>query len=363
MVVSSDSAALAGSAAGEAGTPGLTGAQQRDAYRTMVLARVTDERCLVLQRQGRIGFYVPLQGQEATQIGAARALRPEDWMFPAYRELGVALARGVPLVSLLDQFLGNSGDLLKGRQMPNHYGFRAQNFVVASSPIGTQITQAVGAAMAAQRRGDSIVTVPFFGDGATSSNDFHAGLNFAGVFRAPVVFICQNNQWAISLPREKQTRSATLAEKAAAYGFGGVVVDGNDLAAVYRAVAEARARAVSGGGPTLIEAQVYRFGPHSTSDDPRRYRTDAQLDAAKQRDPLHVLKAQLLAAGVLDEAADQKIWEDARTELSAALAQAEATPPVEPHSFLDDVFAQPTPRLVEEKAQFDALVRDGVIRP
>ncbi len=363
MAASTDSAAIGTATPGGSAVPDLSVAQRRDAYRLMVLARVTDERCLLLQRQGRIGFYVPLQGQEATQIGAALALRAEDWIFPAYRELGVALTRGVSLVSLLDQFLGNSGDLLKGRQMPNHYGFRAQNFVVASSPIGTQITQAVGAAMAARRRGDAIVTVPFFGDGATSSNDFHAGLNFAGVFRAPVVFICQNNQWAISLPRAQQTRSATLAEKAAAYGFPGVVVDGNDLGAVHRAVSEARSRALSGSGPTLIEAQVYRFGPHSTSDDPRRYRTDAQLEAAKQKDPVHALKTELIATGALDEAADQKLWEDARTEFSAALARAEATSAVEAHSFLEDVFAAPTPRLAEERAQFDALVKDGVIRP
>jgi TPP-dependent pyruvate/acetoin dehydrogenase alpha subunit len=364
MVVSADSAA-ASAAAPETpvGALELTTAQLRDAYRLMVLARVTDERCLLLQRQGRIGFYVPLQGQEATQIGAALALRPEDWIFPAYRELGVALARGVTLPALIDQFIGNSGDLLKGRQMPNHYGYRAQNFVVASSPIGTQITQAVGAAMASRRRGDSLVTVPFFGDGATSSNDFHAGLNFAGVFKAPVVFVCQNNQWAISLPRSEQTRSATLAEKAGAYGFGGVVVDGNDLRAVYRAVSDARARAIGGGGPTLIEAQVYRFGPHSTSDDPRRYRTDAQLEAAKQRDPLHVLKEELLAAGALDESGDARLWEDARAELSAAIARAEATPPVDPRSFFEDVFAQLTPRLEEERARFDVLVKEGAIQP
>jgi len=363
MVGTTGSTPLASASEATSVAAPLSVEQRRDAYRWMVLARVTDERCLLLQRQGRIGFYVPLQGQEATQVGAAMALRPEDWIFPAYREMAVALARGVPLKSLLDQFLGNSGDLLKGRQMPNHYGFRAQNFVVASSPIGTQITQAVGAAMAARRRGNPLVAVPFFGDGATSSNDFHAGLNFAGVYRAPVVFVCQNNQWAISLPRAQQTRSATLAEKAAAYGFPGVVVDGNDLGAVYRAVADARTRALSGEGPTLIEAQVYRFGPHSTSDDPRRYRSDAQLEAAKQSDPVHRLSAELVAAGALDAASDQKLWEDARTELAAALAQAEATAAVEPPSFLDDVLAEPTPRLREEQAQFEALVREKVIRP
>ncbi len=350
-------------ASGSDSADGLSPQRLLEAYRTMVLARVTDERCLHLQRQGRIGFYAPLQGQEAAQVGAAMALRPEDWVFPAYREMAVALLRGVPLQAIIDQLFSDSSDLTKGRQMPNHFGFRAQNFVVASSPIGTQITQAVGAAMAARLRGDPIVTVPFFGDGATSSNDFHAGLNFAGVFKVPTVFFCQNNEWAISLPREKQTRSPTLAEKAKAYGFSGVVIDGNDVKAVYRTVLDARRRAVAGGGPTLIEAQVYRFGPHSTSDDPHRYRSNAELEAAKRKDPVLRLQRELKEAHGLDEAGDSKIWDDARAQLSAAIEVAEKTPKVAPDSFLDDVFATPTPRLAEERAAFEALVREGVIKP
>ncbi len=341
----------------------LTPERRVAAYRLMVLARLTDERCLVLQRQGRIGFYVPLQGQEAAQVGAGLALEPGDWAFPAYRELGVALTIGVPLGSILDQLFANSGDVTKGRQMPNHFGFRSHNFVVASSPIGTQITQAVGAAMAAQRRGDAIVSIAFFGDGATSSNDFHAALNFAGVFKAPTIFFCQNNGWAISLPRAKQTQSPTLAEKALAYGFPGEVVDGNDLTAVYRAVRAARARALSGEGPTMIEAQVYRFGPHSTSDDPRRYRADAELEAAKQKDPVVRLQKELMAEHLLDETADRAIWEAAKAEVAAALTAAEKTAPVDPHSFLDDVFASPTPRLVDERVRFEELLRDGVVKP
>jgi len=333
-----------------------------DAYRLMVLARSTDERCLSLQRQGRIGFYAPLMGQEAAQIGASRALTPEDWVFPAYRELAVALARGVSLRAIFDQLLGNADDKIKGRQMPNHFGFRDVNFVVASSPIGTQITQAVGAAMAAQRRNDPVVTIAFFGDGATSSNDFHAGLNFAGVFRTPTIFFCQNNQWAISLPRERQTRSATLAEKASAYGFPGVVVDGNDVRAVYAAVREARARAVSGGGPTLIEAEVYRFGPHSTSDDPNRYRTEAQLAAAKQRDPIGRLKSELIAAGTWSEEADKTLWEKSRAQVAETFEAAERAAPLDPRSVFDDVFERLTPRLTEEREEYDTLVRDGVLK-
>jgi pyruvate dehydrogenase E1 component alpha subunit len=350
------------SALGVEGSGELSGPARLEAYRWMVTARVTDERCLSLQRQGRIGFYAPLSGQEAAQIGAALALRPEDWVFPAYRELAVALVRGATLTEIFDQLVGNARDQIKGRQMPNHFGFRSQNFVVASSPIGTQITHAVGAAMAAQRRHDSLVTIAFFGDGATSSNDFHAGLNFAGVFRTPTIFFCQNNQWAISLPRERQTRSATLAEKADAYGFPGVEVDGNDLNAVYRVVREARRRAVAGDGPTLIEAHVYRFGPHSTSDDPHRYRTDAEVNAARERDPIHRLKTELLAAGLLDETTDQQLWESIRAEVVHAFESAEQAPPLDPKSIFDDVFATPTPRLEEERASYPGMPPGGTGR-
>lgn len=334
-----------------------------DAYRLMALARATDERCLSLQRQGRIGFYAPLMGQEAAQVGASRALAPEDWIFPAYRELAVALARGVSLRAIFDQLLGNADDGIKGRQMPNHFGFRDVNFVVASSPIGTQITQAVGAAMAARRRKDPIVTIAFFGDGATSSNDFHAGLNFAGVYQCPTIFFCQNNQWAISLPRERQTRSATLAEKASAYGLPGVLVDGNDLLAVYRAVRDARVRALSGGGATLIEAEVYRFGPHSTSDDPKRYRSEAEVSAAKERDPILRLKGELVARGLWSDELDRKLWEEVRLTVSRTFESAEKAGPLDPRSMFDDVFARLTPRLEEERAYYDDLAREGVSKP
>ncbi len=338
---------------------GLSGERLREAYRWMVLARVVDERSLSLQRQGRIGFYAPLAGQEAAQVGAALALSPDDWVFPAYRELAVALVRGISLREMFDQLIGNSADASKGRQMPNHFAWRHLRYVSASSPIGTQIPQAVGAAMAAQRRGDRAVTIAFFGDGATSSNDFHAGMNFAGVFRAPTIFFCQNNQWAISLPRDRQTRSPTLAEKAAAYGFPGLEVDGNDVRAVYRAVSEARDRALAGGGPTLIEAQVYRFGPHSTSDDPRRYRSDEQVAGARTRDPISLLNTVLRDEKLWDDAAEAALWEESRSHVTHAFEEAESAPPVDRGSFFEDVFASPTPRLIEERAAYESMERDG----
>jgi pyruvate dehydrogenase E1 component alpha subunit len=338
----------------------LAGERLLDAYRTMALARSLDERALSLQRQGRIGFYAPHAGQEATLIGSALALEPDDWVFPAYRELTVALVRGAPLQAVVDQLFGDADDLCKGRQMPNHFAFPEQHYVSASSPIGTQITHAVGAAMAARYRKDPIATITYFGDGATSSNDFHAGLNLAGVFRAPTIFLCQNNEWAISLPRERQTKSATLAMKAEAYGFPGVVVDGNDVRAVHAAVRAARARAVAGEGPTLIEAQVYRLGPHSSSDDPHRYRTDSEVSAARQRDPVVRLRTELLGSGLLDEAADGRLWEEARAAVAAAVTRAEAVGPVDPLSLFDDVFAARTPRLDEQRAELAAhLDRTG----
>ena len=348
----------------EAGTTArIPEAELPNVYRKMVMARVMDERCLTMQRQGRIGFYVPLQGQEAAQIGCAWALKAEDWIFPAYRELGIALVRGIPIGKMLDQFIGNSGDISKGRQMPNHYGFREYRFVTASSPVGTQISHATGAAMAMQRRKESAITISFFGDGTTSSNDFHAGLNFAGVYKAPTIFFCQNNQWAISLPREQQTRSETLAAKAVAYGFPGVVVDGTDAQAVYSAVAEARERAIGGGGPTLIEAQVYRLGPHSTSDDPKRYRSDAELAEWRKKDPLARMKHDLLAGGSWKESDDTALWEQARQEVADAVKTAEATAPLDPTSFFDDVFATMLPSLAAQRAEFESLLKEGVVKP
>ena len=347
----------------DSGPPTLSADDRLGMYRTMVVSRAMDERCLTLQRQGRIGFYVPMQGQEAAQVGAARALSPEDWIFPAYRELGVALVRGIPIGLLLDQFIGNSGDTLKGRQMPNHYGYRDYRFVTASSPVGTQISQAAGAGMAIQRRKDAVISIAFFGDGTTSSNDFHAGLNFAGVYRTPTVFFCQNNQWAISLPRDRQTRSETLAAKAAAYGFPGVVVDGMDVGAVHRAVTEARARALAGEGPTLIEAQVYRLGPHSTSDDPKRYRTDAELQQWKDKDPVARLKHELLKEGVWSEERDHALWEETRQVLADAVKAAEATAPVDPRTLFEDVYKEIPPDLAAQRMEFEELLRLGVLRP
>lgn len=198
--------------------PEISEDELRRLYRTMILTRNLDIRGLQLQRQGRIGFYIGCLGQEAAQIGSAYALKPEDWVFPAYREIGSALLRGITVKQLLNQYFANAEDVQKGRQLMNIFGVRSANFVSGSAPIATQIPHAVGAALAAKIKGDHIVTLVYFGEGATSENDFHAGMNFAGVYKTPTIFFCQNNHWAVSVPIEKQTAAETIAIKARAYG-------------------------------------------------------------------------------------------------------------------------------------------------
>ena len=234
--------------------------QLRRFYELMLLTRTFDSQAVNLQRQGRIGFYVPCEGEEASEVGSTLALRPTDWIFPDYRASGVMIARGMTLDSLLAQLMANSEDHSKGRSMPSHFGSRALNAVPPSSPLCTQLPHAVGVALAAKIKGDDICTIAYFGDGGTSSNDFHSALNFAAVFKTPTVFFCRNNGYAISLPVSQQTATESLAIKAKAYNMEGVRVDGNDVLAVYKATKAAVDKARNGGGPTLIEAVTYRMG-------------------------------------------------------------------------------------------------------
>lgn len=308
-------------------------------YRLMVLTRNLDIRGLQLQRQGRIGFYIGCLGQEAAQIGSAYALKPEDWVFPAYREVGTALQRGVTLKQLMNQYFANAEDLEKGRQLMNLFGVKAVNFVTGSAPIATQIPHAVGVALAAKIRGDPIVTLAYFGDGGTSENDFHTGMNFAGVYKTPTIFFCQNNHWAISVPVEKQTASETIAIKAKAYGFEGVRVDGNDILAVYRTTKEAVDKARKGGGPTLIEAVTYRMGPHSSSDDPKKYRTEQELEEWQKRDPIIRFRRYLEKKRIWSETDEKKAQEDANKQIDEAVAYAEKLPRPALETLFTDVYA------------------------
>jgi pyruvate dehydrogenase E1 component alpha subunit len=340
--------------------PALPAHELLKMYRAMLLTRAVDARAMAMQRQGRIPFYVPATGQEACNVGSAAALQPQDWIFPAYREPGAALYRGFPVRRLFAQLLATAEDLIKGHQMAVHYGDRSINYVTSTSPVGTQIPIAVGTALAAKLRGDPVVALAYFGDGATSTGDFHAAMNFAGVFKAPAVLFCQNNGWAISLPVAKQTAAETLAAKAAAYGFEGVRIDGNDLLAIWKATREAADRARAGGGPTLIEALTYRLGPHSTADDPRRYVSEAELAERRQEDPIPRFKAYLLKKGLLREEDDAKLAEDVQREVAEAVQAAEAAPPPALETMFEDVFADLPPHL---KAQRDFLLDEQRRRP
>lgn len=326
----------------------LTEAELLRFYEAMVLTRVLDERCMLLQRQGRFGFYLPSSGEEALQIGSAAAYQPSDWVFPSYRVPGIFLWRGVPLDEMVCNLFGNSGDLVKGRQMPVHYSFRKFNMVSISSPIGTQIVQATGTAMAARIRGDRVIAATYFGDGGTSSSDFHTGMNFAAVFRAPVVFFCNNNGYAISCPYERQTASETIAIKARAYGMPGVRVDGNDVLAVYEATRQAVERARAGQGPTLIEAVTFRMGPHSSSDDPKRYVPKEQFEAWKDRDPIERFRRWLSQERILDASHDQGIHETARSRVADSVKRAEQIPSPHLASVFEDVYHDMPPHLLEQ---------------
>ncbi|MCB9880552.1 MAG: pyruvate dehydrogenase (acetyl-transferring) E1 component subunit alpha [Planctomycetes bacterium] len=335
--------------------PGLSDERLLELYATMVRTRVMEERALVLQRQGRIGFYVPCTGQEASHIGTAAALMDSDWIFPAYRQAGIPLLRGVSMEQIVDEWYGNDGDICKGRQMPVHYSFRSAHFVTISSPIGTQLSHAVGAAMAAKYRGEDTVTMTYCGDGGTSENDFHCALNFAGVYASPCVFICENNGWAISTPLEYQTASETMAVKAEAYGIPGVRVDGNDILAVYQVTKEAVDRARQGKGPTLIESLTYRVGPHSSSDDPTRYRGDAEVTDWKNKDPLERFKKYLRSRRLLTPKQDEALFAAAKEEVNAAVKAAEQKPNPTVSSMFDDVYRDLTPQLREQRDELLSL--------
>jgi 2-oxoisovalerate dehydrogenase E1 component alpha subunit len=319
-------------------------------YALMVLVRTADQQAVRLQRQGRISFYVGCEGEEAAEVGSAYALRPEDWAFTDYRASGVVLTRGLPLTRFYAHLMGNREDLLKGRAMPSHWGSRALNIVAPASPICTQLPQAVGTAVAAQLRGERLVTIAYFGDGGTSSNDFHTGLNLAGVFRAPTVFFCRNNRYAISVPVARQTASQSLAVKATAYGLEGVQVDGNDALAVYAATHRALAKARDGGGATLIEALTYRLGPHSTSDDPRRYRAEPEEQAWRAQDPLLRLRQELERRGLWDAPQDTAIHARTLEEVKNAITTVEQAPLPALTSLVEDVYAEPPWHLAEELA-------------
>lgn len=320
-------------------------------YRHLVMTRQLDKRLTALQRQGRIGFHVGSLGEEAAILGATFALRETDFIFPCYREFGSALMRGFSLQKFIDNMFGNANDTVKGRQMPDHYTCREKCWVSISSPVGTQITQAMGFAWGAKIDKKDIATLAFFGDGATSTPEFHSAMNMAAVFSIPTIFFCRNNGWAISTPTSRQTASETFAQKAEAYGMPGVRVDGNDLFAVVAVTKRALERAVSGGGPTLIEALTYRMGGHSTSDDPDRYRELDQLEPWAALDPIERVKDYLVSNGAWDQAREDAWVDEIEGRFRRAVALSEQTKPPALETMFDDVYESPPWHLVEQREQ------------
>jgi pyruvate dehydrogenase E1 component alpha subunit len=328
-------------------------------YRNMVLTRAFDERGMMLQRQGRIGFYVPSTGQEAIQTGTAAALDERDWIFPSYREPGVSIYRGASLHKMLCNLWGNSDDVCKGRQMPVHYSFADLRIFSISSPIATQVIQAVGVSMASQIKKEKDVAITYFGDGGTSENDFHTGLTFAGAFKSPTVFICTNNQYAISVPFHKQTGCKRLVDKAIGYGMPGVAVDGNDVLAVYTVTKQAVERARRGEGPTFIECLTLRMGPHSSSDDPTRYRDEALYQAWKLRDPIDRFRAYLTGKKLWSDAQEAALKDELKELISQAIQSAEPVAPPTVEELFSDVYSEKTPQLIKQEAE---LVHERELR-
>jgi pyruvate dehydrogenase E1 component alpha subunit len=319
-----------------------------DIYRDMKLSRHFDQRAVSLQRQGRMGTYPPLSGQEGAQVGSAYALAEDDWMVPSYREHGAAVVRGLPLKKTLLYWMGYE----EGNNVPED-----ANILPVAVPIASQIPHAAGLAWSWQLQGkDDTAGICYFGDGATSEGDFHEGLNFAGVYDVPMVFFCNNNQWAISVPREKQTRSETLAQKAHAYGFEGVQVDGMDPLAVYKVTQEALAKARNPDEdqlrPTMIEAVQYRFGAHTTADDPTVYRDEDEVEEWKAKDPIPRLETYLREQEILDDERVAEIESEVEDRVAGAIEAAEAEPRPDPEEMFEHAYAELPPQLRQQRDEF-----------
>ena len=311
-------------------------------YRWMRKVRVIDERLLKMQRQGRIGTYAPFSGQEAAQIGSVLALRKDDWIFPSYREIAACLAHGLPLAQIFQYVRGR----VMGRKMPEDLNIFPTQII-----IGAQTLHATGCAWATKLKGETQVSVCYFGDGATSEGDFHEALNFASVYQVPVIFFCQNNHYAISVPVHKQTASRTIAQKALAYGMKGVLVDGNDALAVYKTMKQAVEAARNGEGPMLIEALTYRLGPHTTADDPTKYRNAEEVEQWKRKkDPLHRLRVLLEKRGLWTEEKEEAWVAQVNEEVTEAYEEATANETGSIVDVFDYVYGKPS-KLLQEQQQ------------
>jgi pyruvate dehydrogenase E1 component alpha subunit len=310
----------------------------------MLLGRTFDARLLSLQRQGRIGTFAPITGQEASQLGAVCALRLSDWFVPSFRETAAELWRGRTMESVILSFGGFSEGAKSEEKLNN---------LPVAVPVASQVLHAVGIGWAINYRQKDDVVMTFFGDGGTSEGDFHEGMNFAAVYQAPVIFVCQNNQWAISVPRSKQTHSKTLAQKALAYDMPGIQVDGNDVLAVYVAATEAVERARSGGGPTMIECVTYRMMMHTTADDPKRYRTEEEVESWKKRDPLPRFQKYLTDKNLLTEENINGLEQEIKDEIQAAVENAEEQMKAggDPLDMFEHTYAELPPNLIAQREE------------
>ncbi|MCL4447312.1 MAG: thiamine pyrophosphate-dependent dehydrogenase E1 component subunit alpha [Thermoplasmatales archaeon] len=324
------------------------------AYKNAVRARTLDLKIISAQRQGIIGFHVPSEGQEMIQIAIGMLADKEDLIFTYYRDLALYLQRGVPISLIFDQMLGNSNDLQKGRQMPDHFSFKEFNFSTVQSPVGAHLPLTVGAAYAMRYNKRKGIVITTFGDGATSTSDFHAALNMASVYNLSVLFVCENNGWAISIPTSKQTR-ADIYKKGAAYGIPGKRVDGNDLISSLAGLQEAFDYVRSGKGPYLVEASTYRIGPHSTSDDPKKYRVDEITDGS-EKDPIRRLENLLLTMGVIDSGFVQSTRAQAKEEIDKTLEERMSITPSNPSTIFDDVYENSS--WIQEEERRDSNVAD-----
>ncbi len=319
---------------------GLSDDDLVEMYQQMRRLRILDQRMIALQRQGRISFYGSATGQEGAVVGTGWAFEERDWIVPALREGGIALLRGYPLDAYIAQCFGTARDALAGRQMPCHYSDPEHHYVSLSSPIGTQIPQAVGVAMAAQIRGDGVVVGCYMGDGATSEGDFQAGVQLAALRRAPVVLVCQNNQWAISVPASRQTASRSFAAKGRAWGMRAVRVDGNDVLACFEVTRQAVQRARAGEGPTFVEALTYRVGAHSTSDDPSRYRDERITEEWKtRRCPVLRMRRLLEARGLWSAEQEAEFTARVEAQIKELVARHEAAGRPALETMFEDVYA------------------------
>jgi pyruvate dehydrogenase E1 component subunit alpha len=333
--------------------PKLDGDKLLYMYRMMLTTRRLDERLLNMQRQGRIGTYAPIRGQEATQIGAVLGLRKSDWFIQAFREAGACVHRGWP-VSKIIQFWGGYEE---GCAVPEGI-----NDAPIAVPVASQMPHVTGLAWAMKIKGKDDVTMGFVGDGGTSEGDFHEALTFAGVFKVPAIFVIANNQWAISIPRTRQTACRTLAQKAAGYGIDGIQVDGNDVLAVYVAAQEAIEKARAGRGPTLIEAVTYRLAMHTTADDPTKYRDPKEVEKWEKRDPLPRFEGYLRKRGVLDDKTIEGLETDIKELLKAGVDEYEASREVDPRDCFKFLYNDMPPELEAQRAEFDlALRREGLL--